>query len=466
MLVQGFRRRIALGVLAVASGCASVPPAPDAARTPRPDAAAGIRSQSEDPYEGGPYRSAAGPQDAGARASQPGPAQQNPPPAYAPPGYPPPGYPPQETTPPTYVPPPYAPPEGARSAAAATGGTSIYDAPKKEEKKKGFEWSDLAPENMYKNMKKAAGYGPDEKIARKSLEEGEALFRQKKYAEAIEKFKTAADRWPDSTLEEDAQFLLGESYFFTDHYPKAFDTYADLLKKHDNTRYLDTVMKREFAIGRYWEQLYHKDPQWPITPNLTDKTRPKFDTFGYAIKAYETIRQHDPNGPLADDSVMATANAYFVIGHYEQAAYHYDLLRKEYATSEFQPQAHVLGLQAKLRMYQGKDYDGVPLKEAEEIVQALKQFDKQLGAEKERIQQTAREIVEKKAEREWNMGQYYEKKKYFGAARFYYDGLIKEYPTTQHAELARARLDQIRDKPDVPPNHFKFLTTLFPAEFD
>jgi outer membrane protein assembly factor BamD (BamD/ComL family) len=427
-----------------------VPSVPDAARTPRPDVAAGIRSQSEDPYEGGPYRSLAGPQDAG-----------------VPPAYPPPAYPPPATAPPTYVPPPYSPPADARSAAAATGGTSIYDVPKKEEKKKGFEWSDLAPENVVKSVKKAAGYGPDEKIARKNLEEGEALFRQKKYAEAIDKFKAAAARWPDSTLEEDAQFLLGESYFFTDHYPKASDTYADLLKKHDNTRYLDTVMAREFAIGRYWEQVHGKDPQWPITPNVTDKTRPKFDTFGYAIKAYETIRQHDPNGPLADDSVMATANAYFVIGHYEQAAYHYDLLRKEYATSEFQPQAHVLGLQAKLRMYQGKDYDGVPLKEAEEIAeQALKQFDRQLGAEKDRVQQTAKEIVEKKAEREWNMGQYYEKKKYFGAARFYYDGLLREYPTTQHAELARARLDQIRDKPDVPPNHFKFLTSLFPNEFE
>jgi len=462
MLMQGLRRSIALGVLGVVGGCASVLPVSDAARTPRPDTAAGIRSQSEDPYDGGAYRGVTGPQNAGVPAGGPGPAPQYPPPDYSPPTYPPP-----DTTPPPYVPPPHAPPEGARSAAAATGGTSIYDVPKKEEKKKGFEWSDLAPENVVKGVKKAAGYGPDEKIARKNLEEGEALFRQKKYAEAIAKFKTAADRWPDSTLEEDAQFLLGECYFFTDHYPKAYDTYAELLKKHDNTRYLDTVMKREFAIGQYWEKLYHKDPQWPITPNLIDKTRPKFDTFGYAIKAYEAIRQHDPNGPLADDSVMATANACFRIGHYEQAAYHYDMLRKEYATSQFQPQAHVLGLQAKLRMYQGKDYDGVPLKDAEEIAeQALKQFGMQLGDEKERVQQTAREIVEKKAEREWNMGQYYEKKQYFGAARFYYEGLIKEYPTTQYAQLARTRLDQIRDKPEVPPNHFKFLTSLFPNEFE
>ena len=102
--------------------------------------------------------------------------------------------------------------------------------------------SDLAPENIYKNVKNAAGYGPDEKIARAAMHEGKTLFRDKKYKEAAAKFATAADRWPDSPLEEDALFLKGESEFFSDQYPKAHDTYGGLLKKYSNTRYLDTVV--------------------------------------------------------------------------------------------------------------------------------------------------------------------------------------------------------------------------------
>jgi outer membrane protein assembly factor BamD (BamD/ComL family) len=351
-------------------------------------------------------------------------------------------------------------------AAPDANGASLPDGPKKEEKK-GFDISDLAPENAYKNIKKAVGLGPDEKIARQNLKEGEALFRQQKYADAVAKFTTAADRWPDSTLEEDAQFLLGESYFFSDQYSKAHDVYGELLKKHNNTRYLDTVMAREFAVGRYWEQMYGKSPSWPITPNLTDKSRPVFDTFGNAIKAYDTIRMHDPTGPLADDAVMATANAYFVKGEFENAAYHYDLLRKEYPSSEFQQQAHLLGLQAKLRVYQGKDYDGNPLNDADEIAKQTKvQFGSKLGPELERVIETARKIEEMKAEREWSTGQYYETKKAYRAARLTYDGLIKEYPTTRHAEMARAPLEQIRDKPDLPPNHFKWLTDIFPSELN
>ena len=248
-------------------------------------------------------------------------------------------------------PPPSIPPE----LPPPSGGVSVKDVKAKEpeKKKKGFEWSDLAPENVYKNMKNAAGYGPDEKIARAAMKEGEALFRDKKYKEAAAKFATAADRWPDSPLEEDALFLKAESEFFSDQYPKAHDTYGGLLKKYANTRHLDTVCAREFALGRYWEQLYDAHPTWPVTPNVTDNSKPLFDTFGYAIQAYERIRQHDPTGPLADASLMALGNAYFRHGHYEEAAYNYDLLRKEYPNSKHQMKAHLLGLQAKMRSLPG-----------------------------------------------------------------------------------------------------------------
>ena len=234
-----------------------------------------------------------------------------------------------------------------------SGAISISAIKLKEEEKKGFELSDLAPENIYKNMKKAAGYGPDENFAKATMEEGKALFNAKKYKEAGAKFATAADRWPDSPLEEDALFLQGESEFFSDQYPKAHDTFGGLLKKYSNTRHLDTVMRREFAIGLYWEQLYTAKPTWPVTPNVTEKSRPMFDTFGYAVQAYERIRMYDPQGPLADDSLMALGNAYFGRGQWGDAAYNYDLLCKEYPNSEHQLNAHLFGLQANMRAVSG-----------------------------------------------------------------------------------------------------------------
>lgn len=347
-------------------------------------------------------------------------------------------------------------PAGPLTASAAEG---------ESEEESGFDWSDLAPEKVYENIKKATGLGPDEGLARRSLDEGWTLFQQKEYSEAAGKFKSAAGRWPDSVLEEDALFLLGESYFFADRYAKAQDAYDNLLKKYDNSRYLDTVDKRLFTIGRYWEERHQANPQWPIVPNLTDKEQPWFDTFGNALKAYETIRMKDPTGPLADDSIVATANAYFRKGRFEDAAYYYDMLRKEYPRSDHQLQAHVLGLQSKLRVYQGELYDGTPLSQAEEIAkQTLVQFPDRLGPEQARVAQTRDRIVEERAERDWAIARYYDRRKQFGAARIYYQYIVKDYPLTQAAEKARARLEQIRNEPDEPPNRFKWLTDLFPSE--
>jgi len=339
------------------------------------------------------------------------------------------------------------------------------DNPKPDEDNRGFDWSDLYPSTIYKNLKKAVGLGPDERVARAAYAEGETLYRQKKYREAAEKFRTAASRWPDSPLEEDALFMLAESLFFSDQYPKALDTYGELLKKHEYSRYLDRAVARQFAIGRYWEQFHAHEPHWPTTPNFTDGTRPLFDTWGHAIKAYESVRLNDPTGPLADDAVMAIANAHFIRQHYEEAAYNYDLLRKEYPKSEHQLQAHVLGMVSHLGMYQGPMYDGKPLDEAIQIADvALTQFRDRLGAEREYVLRARNQMIEQKAEREWAMGQYYDRRQYYRAARLHYQAVLKEYPQTRFARLAQARLEEIKDRPDRPLNHFEWIEQVLPSK--
>jgi tetratricopeptide (TPR) repeat protein len=258
--------------------------------------------------------------------------------------------------------------------------------------------------------------------------------------------------------------MLAESQFFSDQYPKANDSYNELLEKYKYTQHLDKVAARQFAIGRYWEQLYAVDPGLPLSFQLTDATRPKVDTWGYALKSYSSVRMNDPTGPLADDSIMATANAYFLKGRYEDAAHHYDLIRKEYPKSEHQLNAHILGMKSKLEMYQGPMYDGTPLEEAKEIADAtMTQFRGALGEERERIVQTQNHLLEQQANRHWRIAQYYDKKKHYGSARIYYRSIIDDFPTTEAAQKAGARLEEIRDLPANPPNYFEWISRVIPT---
>jgi TolA-binding protein len=325
-----------------------------------------------------------------------------------------------------------------------------------------WDWSHLAPDYTCKEFKQAIGWGPDHKLAKEAYDRGQVLYKDKNYDEAAKEFYTASWRWPDSTMEEDAMFLMGESYFFGDHYGTAQDTYTNLLKAHDNTRYMDTVVARLFAIGTYWEQLDMQTHHWPITPNATDKTQPWFDTFGNAMACYQAVWMHDPTGPYADAALFRVGNAHFRRGEWEEAAESYDLLRKNHPKSKYQKDTHLLELQAKMKIYQGPKYSVVPLNDAQEIAdQALKQFPGQLGEDERRVRETRAFIFEQRAEREWIMAQYYDNKADYRAAKEYYKVLIEKYPRTSFGEKARQRMPEIQGLPDEPPNYFKWLSAPF-----
>ena len=132
---------------------------------------------------------------------------------------------------------------------------------------------------------------------------------------------------------------MAECQFFTDQYAKAEDTYDEIVKKYANTKYLDRIAQRQFVIAQYWIALDDKHRYYTIVPNLFDRSRPIFDTRGRALKAYDHVRLNDPRGPLADDSIMAQANAHFTRRQWLDADYFYGLLRTEYPDSDFLLQA-------------------------------------------------------------------------------------------------------------------------------
>jgi outer membrane assembly lipoprotein YfiO len=316
-------------------------------------------------------------------------------------------------------------------------------------------WSTEAYSNKHIKRRwfKMIGQGPDESIARAAFDEGEGLFRAKRYHEAEKKYKYAARRAPDSAIEEDSLFKLAECQFFTDRYSKAIDTYGELLKTYDNSRHLDTISRRRFAVGDYWERLYVTKKLWPLAPNLVDKHRPMFDTGGHAIKAFQSIMESDSTGPLADDAVMQMANAYFKRGHYNDAADYYKMLRENYPKSEHQFTAHLLGLQSELRRYQGPHYDDKPLDNADKLVeQLLTQFPGEADKDRPRLLETRQMLRGQRALREVELARYYDRLKYYGAAKRHYTEVVKQWPQTPLADEATERLAQISSEPDNPPS--------------
>ncbi len=341
----------------------------------------------------------------------------------------------------------------------------------------GFQLSDLQPSKINEKLKALRGKGRNPEVARQLYDEGERIYqqairakgdeRQRLFLHAAEYFGHAAERWPGSTLEHDALFYVGECYFFADHYVQANEAYETVIAKYRNSRYIDTIDVRRFALAQYWLEWERTKGEAFYEINITDNKRPWRDTKGHALRLYDRIRLDDPTGKLADDATMAAANAYFLAGDFIKADMFYSDLRRTYPSSEHQFMAHFLGMQAKLQSYDGEDYSVTPLEEAAKLIEQIRrQFPQDYAKHREEVDRAHAQVRKLMAERHWRMAQYFERRWEYGSARYYYNLIIKDFSGTPIAQQAQDRLNAIADKPDTPPQHLQFLADLFNAGQD
>lgn len=331
----------------------------------------------------------------------------------------------------------------------------------------------ISPENIQANVKKMTGKGRNTTLARQLFVEAEELYSQAsqlsgdqraaKFAEAAAKYGEAAERWPSSLLEEDALFMAGQAFFFADKYPQANEMYERLVKQHPNTRHMDTVDSHRFSIAEYWLKLDKESPDHFYTVNMTDVRRPWRDTRGHAFRVFDRIRVDDPTGKLSDDATLSAANAHFAAGDYFKADSLYTDLRKTFPSSEHQFLAHFFGLKSKLLCYEGPDYSGDALDQAEQLIKQIRrQFPQQAEQERKYLIDALAEIRFRKAERLWTRGYYHELRSEFRAAQFYYDQIVREYDETPFAKQAGEHIAANADKPPVPPQSMQWLVDMFP----
>jgi outer membrane protein assembly factor BamD (BamD/ComL family) len=315
----------------------------------------------------------------------------------------------------------------------------------------------------------------DRNLAKDFYSEGDRLFRgasgqpaeqrKKTFKAAGKQFRKAAEAAPGSALEQDALFMQAESLFFSDQLTLATDTYQKLQKEFPRNRHNDRVAARLFSISRYWIDTVKADDGGWMKINLTDSSRPRIDTDGHAIRVLDQIRYDDPTGRLADDATMAAAAEYIRQEKFEEADEFLTDLRETFSDSEHLFLAHLLGIRVKLEVYAGPNYSGLVLEEAETLVRQTRQrFPEKMAEERygEMVARASAEIQYHRAEREADRSSYHEKQNEYGAARFHYEVLLRDYPDTPQAENARERLKATEGLPARPTRRLSWMTKIFP----
>lgn len=344
------------------------------------------------------------------------------------------------------------------------------------EPKKGFALEDLYPDNLGKTVKRAVSEPPNKKEAKKTFDDADAIFRQanalpvgderqKLFLESARKYLIAAERFPNSALEQESLYMAGEAYFQADYYWESNRSYEKLIKAYPNNRYLDEVEKRRYAIARYWLDVSKKSEESIYSINLFDQERPWRDTKGHGLRVFDKMRTlDDPGGRLADDATLALGNEAFAAGKFYKADEYYTDLRKMYPDSEHQFLANFLGLKAKMKCYIGPEYSVSALDEGEKLIKHMwRAYPQESEKEREYLERAAAEIRYRKAEKLHHWAQYYDRRKEYRAAGHYYSRVAKEYDDTQFAQRATSRLGEIEGLPPVPGQMFESLVKLIPT---
>ena len=315
---------------------------------------------------------------------------------------------------------------------------------------------------------------------RREVEAARLAYDRGDYDQSIKLCKKAARKFKESSLGEEAQFYLAESYYAQGQYGKAQDGYDQLFEDYPSTRYIEPATRRLFAIAKDWLEIVDpvaksqirqvsgekviedktaarksSDPtvRVPILPNFHDKSRPWFDTQGNALKALKSIWMNDPTGPLADDALMLTATYYQRKQNFVEADRYFEILRDEYPDSPHIEDAFVLGAHVKQMSYQGANYEGRELAGAQKLKeQSLHLFP--ASQERPQLREDLQKIYLQQAQRAWFEVEYYQKKRRPRAVAIACIQLINEYPDTSYARDARAILkkidrNELRGLPDV-----------------
>ncbi len=270
---------------------------------------------------------------------------------------------------------------------------------------------------------------------------------------------------PRAGFREESLFLLAESRFHQKKYSAAHDNYTELMVDFPSTRHIDRASERLFEIGRYWldTQDFEAAAQirpdgvtavasttsqgtpfgWfaglPLVPNVSDRTRPVFDTRGQALQALKTIWLNDPTGHLADDALMLAAATHLERGDSREADRILTNLRKLYPNSPYLEPAFLLGSHVRLMGYQGSHYDQTPLDEAAQLKTSTLGLFPDIK-EKERLQAELADIETARAEREWQRVEFYRKKNLPKAMAVYLNRILARFAGTSHAQRARQEL--------------------------
>jgi outer membrane protein assembly factor BamD (BamD/ComL family) len=276
---------------------------------------------------------------------------------------------------------------------------------------------------------------PDELLA-----QGRKYYEAQEFKKAERQFRGVQRYHSESEEAEEAYFLLAETRRKLKRSQTAFDSYKAFADRFPNSRFSIGAAQGEFRLGV--DHLEGRVPGFLFFP------RPR----AYGVRILEHMQLHYRNHSLAPTALVKVAEWHLEKKEYGEAAVILRRLLAEYPRSR-----HMLWARYQLALTLWRQNQG-PLYDQRLLLQSRRGFEDFIGTvrlrgEMERYedrvgaaQRMIARIDERMAERNYEIGRFYERRDEPGSAVYYYEYVLRAYPATSFAKAAEERLAKLAPK--------------------
>lgn len=281
------------------------------------------------------------------------------------------------------------------------------------------------------NPKYAVKESPEEQFAW-----AESFFQSQEYERAINEHRKLIKNYPDSIYAPRSQHAIGACWEALGEYGQAVDEYQKVIDNYPTSHKVAEVVESQYQIGNllFGEKIKSKFKKVFVESN-----------YEKAAKVYQLVIKNAPYNPRAAEVQYRIGLCYLKHNNWPEAISEYEKVIENYPESQWAEKAfYEIGFSYSKQSLS-------PLYDQTMTEQALKHFkefkkrfpDSSLSKE---VQEKMNSLRERKAERTYEIGQFYEKQGSTEAACIYYQETIDKYPDSSWAPSARERLDELKTK--------------------
>lgn len=267
------------------------------------------------------------------------------------------------------------------------------------------------------------------------------FFERKDYDRAAREFKKLLRAYQASREAAEAQYYLGRCQEELGDYYKAFLDYRKTIQVYPSTKRFDELLGREYELGNYF---------------LAGKRRKFFGTAAVipardkAVEIFQAITEDGPFSEFGELAQYKLGLAHLALHDYEPAVTAFEQLISRHPESALVDDARFQIAQASLKGTFAPEYDQAPtdlaMRELETFVREYPESELAASAATRLT-----ELKERRAEHEFQVAQFYERRKRPAAARIYYENIAAHFADTAWASKAVTRLGLIGTTPASRP---------------